>query len=69
MIKISEIKGKDSRELKLDLQSLRKEQFGLRFRGAAEEVANKARFRQIRRTIARIMTILGERDRNATASG
>lgn len=62
-MKISEMRGKDSRELRLDLQELRKEQFGLRFRGVAEEIANKARFKQIRRSAARIMTVLSERTR------
>jgi len=58
----SEMRGKDSRELKLDLQALRKERFGLRFRAASEEVAKTARFREIRRTIARIHTVLRERE-------
>ncbi len=60
-MKLAEIRGKDSRELALDLQALRKEYFGLKFRAASEEVSNTSRFRQIRRTIARIQTILGQR--------
>jgi large subunit ribosomal protein L29 len=60
-MKLSEIRGKDSRELRLDVQGLRKELFQLRFRGASEEIKNTARFRQIKRTIARIQTILTER--------
>jgi large subunit ribosomal protein L29 len=62
-VKIEEIRGKDTRQLRLDLQELRKEQFDMRFRGAAEEVAKTSRFRQIRRTVARIMTVMGERER------
>ncbi|MEM7198758.1 MAG: 50S ribosomal protein L29 [Planctomycetota bacterium] len=61
-MKVAEIRGKDSRELSLDLQALRKEQFGMRFRAASEEVAKTARFREIRRTIARINTVLRERE-------
>ncbi len=60
-MKLAEIRGKDSRELALDLQALRKEFFGLKFRAASEEVSNTSRFREIRRTIARIQTILGQR--------
>ena len=60
-MKLSEIRGKDSRELLLDLQELRKELFGLRFKAAAEEVGNSARFGQIRRAVARIKTVLKER--------
>ena len=58
---LQEIRGKDTRELKLDLQALRKEQFELKFKGSSEEVARTSRFREIRRTIARIHTILGQR--------
>ena len=61
-MKVSEMRGKDSRELRLDLQGLQKELFGMRFRAASEEVAKTARFRDIRRTIARINTVLRERE-------
>lgn len=58
---ITEIRGQDVAELQAKLGDLRKEQFGLRFRGSAEEVAKTTRHREVRRTIARIMTVLGER--------
>lgn len=61
-MKLQEIRGKDSRELLLDKQALHKELFELRFRGASEEIGNTARFSQIRRTIARIETVLRERE-------
>lgn len=61
-MKMDEISGKDSRELQLDIQELLKEQFHLRFKAANEELANTARFRQIRRQIARIKTVLRQRD-------
>jgi large subunit ribosomal protein L29 len=61
-VKLAEIRGKDSRELALDMQALRKEYFGMKFRAAAEEVSNTSRFKAIRRTIARIQTILAERE-------
>lgn len=67
-LKVEEIRGRDTRQLRLDLQELRKEQFEMRFRGAAEEVAKTARYRQIRRCVARIMTVIGERDRAAAAT-
>lgn len=62
---ITEIRGLDSAELKNKLQDLRKEKFGLRFRGSAEEVAKTTRHSEVRRTIARILMVLAERDRNA----
>ena len=44
-MKVSELRGRDSRQLALDLQALRKEMFGMRFRAASEEIAKTARFR------------------------
>jgi large subunit ribosomal protein L29 len=68
-MKLTEIRGKDSRALLLDVEALRKESFELRFRGAAEEVAHTSRFREIRRTIARIQTVLRQRDLEAARKG
>ena len=63
---ITEIRGQDSAELKSKLSDLRKEQFGLRFRGAAEALAKTTRQREIRRTIARILMVLGDRETGGT---
>ena len=60
-MKFSDIKGKDSRELQLDAQALRKELFEMRLK-APEEIQSPARFRQIRQTVARIETVLRERE-------
>ncbi len=66
-MEMEELRGKDSRELHLDIQELLKEQFHLRFKAANEEVANTARFRQIRRQVARIRTVLHQRESAAQA--
>ena len=47
------------------LVKLKKEQFNLRFQRASGQLENTARVRQVRRDIARIKTILGERHRAA----
>lgn len=60
---IEEIRGQDSAELKSQLSDLRKEQFEIRFRGSNNEGQATGRARVIRRTIARILTVLGDRDR------
>ena len=60
-MKLEDIKGKDSQELRGDLQELQKEMFQIKFRGA-EETSNPSRQSQLRRTIARIKTILRQRD-------
>jgi len=61
---IKDIRGEDSKELKAKLNDLRKEQFQLRFRGATDGATKPARAGEIRRTIARILTVLGDRARN-----
>ena len=66
---IGEIRGVDSRELQGKLAELRKEKFQLLFHGATEQVARTSRHREIRRTIARIMTVLCERDQTAGKAG
>ena len=61
---IKEIRGNDSADLKVQLGDLRKEQFELRFRGTSEGPST-ARSRNVRRTISRILTVIGDRDRQA----
>jgi len=48
-------------ELQQKLAALQEEEFRLRFRAGTEAIANPLQFRTIRRDIARIKTILGER--------
>jgi large subunit ribosomal protein L29 len=59
---IKDIRGQDTAELQVQLGDLRKEQFELRFRGSSEG-PGAARSRIVRRTIARILTVIGDRDR------
>ena len=58
---ITDIRGQDTKELQAKLNELRKEQWQLRFRGADEGAAMTTKNRDIRRTIARILTVIGER--------
>ncbi|MGC6486486.1 MAG: 50S ribosomal protein L29 [Planctomycetota bacterium] len=60
---MDEIRGHDSAELQTKLSELRKEQFELRFSGSGNEGQATGRARQLRRTIARILTVLGDRNR------
>jgi len=58
----------DLRQLKTDeleqkLAVLEEERFRLRFRAGTEAIENPLQFRTIRRDIARIQTLLGERRR------
>ena len=62
-MKAEELRGKTPDELKTQLTELKKEAFNLRFQRASGQLENTARVRQVRRDIARIKTILGERNR------
>ena len=48
-------------QLSDELLKLKKEQFNLRFQAASGQLENTARVRQIRRDIARIMTVARQR--------
>ncbi|WP_375569116.1 50S ribosomal protein L29 [Ahrensia marina] len=48
-----------------ELVKLKKEQFNLRFQRATGQLENTARFRQVRRSIARINTVLNAKRREA----
>ncbi len=60
-MKASELKTKTPDELQDQLTALKKEQFNLRFQRASGQLENTARVRQVRRDIARIKTILGQK--------
>ena len=66
---ITEIRGDDTAELKAKLNDLRKEQFELRFRGSGEDATKTTRHREVRRTIARILMVLGDRERAGQQAG
>jgi large subunit ribosomal protein L29 len=52
-------------ELKAKLAEFTEERFRLRFRSATEAIENPMRFRHLRKDIARIQTILRERELKA----
>ena len=60
-MKVGELRTKSEDELKDSLLGLRKEAFNLRFQRASGQLENTARIREVRRDIARIKTILHQR--------
>ncbi len=66
MAKTAELKTQTPDQLTDRLLDLKKEQFNLRFQKASGQLANTARVRQVRREIAPIRTLLGERNRAAS---
>ena len=57
----TDLRAKTPDELKDQLLKLKKEQFNLRFQRATQQLEKPARVREVRRDIARIKTILGEK--------
>ncbi len=60
---IKEIRNMSDSALQEQLKNLYHETFNLRFQKATAQLVNSARMRIVRREIARIKTILGERHR------
>ena len=60
-MKSTDLRTKSDDELKQLVEDLRKESFNLRFQAASGQLENTARKTQVRKDIARIKTILGER--------
>jgi large subunit ribosomal protein L29 len=67
-MKSEDIRAKSVDELNDQLLSLKKEQFNLRFQRASGQLESTAQVRLVRRDIARIKTVLGERARSAEAA-
>jgi large subunit ribosomal protein L29 len=66
-MKASDIRTMTEDQLADELAKLKKEQFNLRFQRATGQLENTVRVRQIRRDIARIHTIAGEKAAKAKA--
>jgi large subunit ribosomal protein L29 len=60
-LKPQTLREQKTEELEQKLAALEEEEFRLRFRAGTEAISNPLQFRTIRRDIARIKTILGER--------
>ncbi len=62
-MKLSEIRDLTPDQLRDELVKLKREQFNLRFQKATGQLANTARVREVRRTIAKIKTVEREKQR------
>ena len=61
IVKAGALRAKTPDELKAQLIDLKKEQFNLRFQAAGGQVENPTRAKIVRREIARIKTVLGQK--------
>ncbi len=64
--KIADVRLKTEDQLKQQLLDMRREQFNLRFQRATGQTEGVGRVREVRRDIARVKTILGEKQRSSS---
>lgn len=67
MAKAEDIRQKSDDELLDELQSLKREQLNLRFQKASGQLEATSRVREVRRDIARIQTIMNQRQQAAAS--
>ncbi len=66
MTKVTDFRDKTPDELRDAIAALKKEQFNLRFQKASGQLEATGRIQIVRRDIARIKTLKGERSRAAS---
>jgi large subunit ribosomal protein L29 len=59
---VKQLREMNEHELKEKIQELNRELFNLRFQTATAQLSSPARFKQVRREIARLKTIARERN-------
>lgn len=67
-MKASELQGKNLTELQASLIELLKEQFNLRMQRGSGQMGRPHQFKQVRRNIARVKTVMNEKLRSGNAS-
>jgi large subunit ribosomal protein L29 len=61
-MKATELRGKDQAEMRKELNELLKAQFSLRMQVATQQLSNTAQLKKVRRDIARVKTVMTEKD-------
>ena len=67
-MKINEIRDLSIAELEEKLQDSKKELFNLRFRKAVNQLENPKRITEVKKTIARILTVINDRELEGSAN-
>ena len=62
---VKELRGKSVEELNQELVAAKKELFNLRFQNATNQLDNTSRIKEVRKNIARIQTIITEKEKVA----
>ena len=61
-MKSNEIRAKSSEELEAEIQNQKENLFNLKFRNRLAQIEDNSQIKKIRRSIARMRTIIRERD-------
>ncbi|MCE9583600.1 MAG: 50S ribosomal protein L29 [Planctomycetes bacterium] len=61
-MKIAEVRQKSNDELKTEVKKIHEEHFNLRFRRVTDVIENPQALRDLRRTLARIQTVMRQRE-------
>ena len=64
---VSELRAMSDADLRDQLAESKRELFNLRMQLAARQLENFRRIREVRRDVARVLTVLGERSRAGSA--
>ena len=62
---VEDLKTKSAAELQEELVAAKKELFNLRFQNATNQLDNTSRIKEVRKNIARIQTIITEKEKVA----
>lgn len=65
-MKVKDIREMTTEELNVKLFDLKKELFNLRFRNATNQLENPLEIANVKKTIARVKTVIRERELNGT---
>ena len=63
-MKVADIRNIETTELLKKVEEFKKELFGLRFQQATGQLENTARIKEVRKSIAKIKTVIRERELN-----
>jgi large subunit ribosomal protein L29 len=66
-VKAVAMRDQGADEIRLRIAELREELFNLRFRNSMKQLDNPLKIREGRREIARLLTVLGEKEREKKA--
>ena len=59
---VEDLKAKSAAELNIELVAAKKELFNLRFQNATNQLDNTARIKEVRKNIARIQTVIAQKN-------